>query len=203
VKRIFKINISILFAFFFVALSINVSAQKNTVFTKIFYSKGQIVNLNGDTISGLIKHEFPLRFFTFKDKIMFIDTLNNKRLLYPKDILLFSIDESYTYLSIVEKKKDNFAQLLYDGEIKLLRRGCPLHLWQAFLSQKPILLTENYLLYNTSTKEIKGVNHYSFEDMSVYFSDNTELAARIKSTELGFEDILTIVELYNIWLEKK
>ena len=160
-------------------------------------SLGKLVTQEGDTLEGLIA-------FQGKDKFAFKADKNSGRSFFDRDELMgFEIDDERYQQHIVEVIRGNFPEkvktfllVVEEGPVTLLEYKGP----GIFGSKEHV----NYYVHMGEQPRRVNRNPGNFKKtMRHYFGDCEELAARIKSKELGYDNLKEIVTQYNEWHAKQ
>lgn len=155
---------------------------------------GKLITTDGDTLVGLVAEQGGIT-WSYKE------TKNSPERIYTRrQVLGFERkDEKYEEHEVEvlrgkfpERVKD-FLLVVEEGQVRLLRydgkgifgsdHTC------YYLHEQEML---NPLRVNTDPANFKT-------QMKQYFSDYPELVAKIKSKELGYDQLQSIVQLYNSW----
>lgn len=157
------------------------------------FKEGMIVTIEGDTMVGLVAPNNETTFSFKKDRKAV------QEIIPAKDVLAFSFDNEEYQKHTVEVLRGNFPEKIEDfllvkvtGPVKLLE-----------YKGKGIFGSEHvnyYLQNNTETPYRVNQDKNNFKKtMSWYFAENEELAAKIKQKELGYNDLMEIVNTFNGW----
>lgn len=159
------------------------------------FRPGRLVVMNGDTLNGLVANGAA-------ETMVFKESKNAPQQIFQrKEILAFNFD-GYDYEEHVievlrakfpERVKDYLKILIDGGQVRLLQyegKGLFNSTHVAYyLHEKGM---EVPLRVNQDPRNFKV-------QMSLYFADYPELVAKIKSKELGYEQMPAIVTIFNDW----
>lgn len=159
------------------------------------YQAGYLLTLEGDTIQGMVA-EAANGNFAFKE-----DRNSSRRFYHEDELFGFNVGESGYEKHVVEvlmgnfpEKRKVFLKLLVNGPLKLMEyEGEGLLFGNVY---------KNHFLYHPESEvpwRIPAKEKQFKSQMSRYFSDVPDLAARIKSKELGYDNLEEIVQIYNAW----
>ena len=184
---------------FSIFIIILVFSNYKLVFSQKNFSDGYIITVENDTVQGKVRDKFAFS----SRKVDFIDNQGNKCTYHPKDINGYSKSGIIDYMSIQEDILREFARIVVDGEIRLLKvqkTGTTTTSNTTGGTNYNSYSQDLFYLYNTRTKLTTRVLKLDFKNfVSDYFSDNIKLKEMILNKELRFGDLEIIVETYNKW----
>lgn len=158
------------------------------------YLPGKLVTADGDTLEGLVAEQGGITFGYRKDKNA------PERIYQRKEVVAYVRKDEHFEEHTVEVLRGKFPERVKDyltvkveGQVRLLQ-----------YEGKAILGGEYIGLYlhehGMEMPQRVNMDPGNFrKQMSVYFGDYAELAARIKSKELTYANTEEIVKLYNAW----
>ena len=193
--------ISLLFLFTISEL-VPVFAQNNFVAEDsahtIPWQNGFVILFNNDTLFGQTRK----RHFNESQKMDFRDTVTGKKVVYTVgEIKAFNYGEalflpvdtnSARIVDSISPVLNIFGKMVVNGYAKLI-----------VIDRELIPEDNQFIVKIRGTKSIT-LNKSMFEQtgkkqLAEYFSDDTELSAKILNADFAFEDLYKIVKHYNDW----
>jgi hypothetical protein len=157
------------------------------------FESGMLVTREGDSLLGYVSKATDNTFAYKKDK-------NAAQTFYKiKEIATFAANNEVYEQHVVEALRNDFPEVLevfllviVDGPVRLLE-----------YKGKGLFGNDHINYYLHYGKEVPyRVNRskgYFKTTMKNYFSDYEELSTRIKKKELGYDNLIEIVNTYNSW----
>ena len=172
------------------SLSLSLTAQ--------VFRPGRLLTVRGDTLTGLVAEGAA-------ETMVFKASKNEPQQIFNRKEIVGFMSEGYNYEEHIfevlrgkfpERIKEYLKVLIDDGQVKLMQ-----------FEGKGIFNSNHvgYYLHEEGMDVPLRVNQdpRNFKtQMSQYFADYPELAAKIKSKELGYEQIPAIVAMFNEWYAK-
>jgi hypothetical protein len=158
------------------------------------FESGMLVTREGDSLLGYVARATETTFAYKKDK-------NAAQTFYKdKEVAAYAVNNEVFEQHVVEALRNDFPEVLevfllvvVDGPVRLLEyKGTGL------FGNEHV----NYYLQQEGQEVPYRVNSskgYFKTTMKYYFADCPELVDRIKSKELGYDNLIEIVNTYNAW----
>lgn len=176
--------------------SLKIQGQKLDKLLNVNYKAGMVILNSGDTLRGS---------FEFNDckenyqLLVYIDPLNNEKSAFePQQVYCYMID-SLLFFPKELKEGWEFLRLIYYDNLKIFLR-------KRFFTSNVSSGTENQIMYEKPDGKyilVSFDNFYPFKTkVGDFFSDDTDLANKIRNNTLTKKDILKIAIEYNEWYKQ-
>jgi hypothetical protein len=188
-------------------LSLVILLFSNFANGQINFEKGYIVNLNNDTVHGLISDRGEIRNAT---KCIFKEHKKGEVVKYnPTEIKSYGFINGKRYHSIKESQKEEsknvFAEVLINGELNLYHIGMNNNSAYCIESEDGVitrLTTEHLSLKDNSTSFYKPPKYYMFEiesyknSLDSIFKNCKDMKSKIDGLEYDTKQLVNITKEY-------
>lgn len=158
------------------------------------FQEGMIITREGDSLIGLVAHHNETTMAYKPEK-------SAAQKLYPlKEVVGYTIADQAYEQHVVEVLRGNFPERV-EAYLKVVVDG-PLRLLE--LNSKGLFGSEHENYYLIAGDEIpirvnKSEGNFK-ATMRHYFAEHEELSTKIRKKELGYTDLVEIVNTYNAWV---